>query len=410
MKVLVSAYACAPGRGSEPEVGWNGVQQAARFHEVWALTWAEQRPAIERTLSSRPLPTVHFVYVDLPRWRKLWRLGWPGQHIFHHLWQIAAYFAGRKLHRRESLGLVHHVTLVCYWRPSFLALLPAPFIWGPVGGGESTPRAFRSSFSLRGKMFELGRDVARKLGEWDPFVRYTARKATLGLATTEETANRMRGLGCKRVSVLSEAGLPPEEIRSLSSIPLRQGSPFRLISLGRLVNLKGFHLSLRAFAQFHRQFPESEYWLLGDGPERTRLEELARRLGVSDKVTFWGFIPRTQALKKFADCDVMVHPSLHDSGGWVCLEAMAAGRPVICLDLGGPGLQVTDETGIKVPATSPEQVTHDLAEAFCKLASGPELRARLGLSARKRVSEHFNSDKKGLFMTKLYQSLSTPEE
>jgi glycosyltransferase involved in cell wall biosynthesis len=259
-------------------------------------------------------------------------------------------------------------------------------------------------------MFELGRDVARKLGEWDPFVRYTARKATLGLATTEETANRMRGLGCKRVSVLSEAGLPPEEIRSLSSIPLRQGSPFRLISLGRLVNLKGFHLSLRAFAQFHRQFPESEYWLLGDGPERTRLEELARRLGVSDKVTFWGFIPRTQALKKFADCDVMVHPSLHDSGGWVCLEAMAAGRPVICLDLGGPGLQVTDETGIKVPATSPEQVTHDLAEAFCKLASGPELRARLGLSARKRVSEHFNSDKKGLFMTKLYQSLSTPEE
>jgi glycosyltransferase involved in cell wall biosynthesis len=89
---------------------------------------------------------------------------------------------------------------------------------------------------------------------------------------------------------------------------------------------------------------------------------------------------------------------------------MAAGRPVICLDLGGPGLEVTENTGIKVPATSPEQVVQDLAEAFCKLASDPDLRARLSLGARKRVEEHFNWEKKGLFMTKLYQSLSTPEE
>jgi glycosyltransferase involved in cell wall biosynthesis len=174
--------------------------------------------------------------------------------------------------------------------------------------------------------------------------------------------------------------------------------------------LKGFNLSVRAFAEFHRQFPASEYWLIGDGPERKRLEGLARRLGVSEKVTFWGFLPRPQVLKKFAECDVLVHPSLHDSGGWVCLEAMAAGRPVICLDLGGPGLQVTDETGIKVPAISPDQAVRGLADAFYRLASDPELRARLGLGARKRVDEHFNSDKKGLFMTKLYQSLSTPEK
>jgi len=89
---------------------------------------------------------------------------------------------------------------------------------------------------------------------------------------------------------------------------------------------------------------------------------------------------------------------------------MAAGRPVVCLDLGGPALQVTEDTGIKVPAISPEQVVRDLANGFYKLASDPELRVRLSFGARKRVEEYFNWDKKGLFMAKLYQSLSTVEE
>ena len=100
-----------------------------------------------------------------------------------------------------------------------------------------------------------------------------------------------------------------------------------------------------------------------------------------------------------------VHPSLHDSGGWVCLEAMAAGRPVVCLDLGGPGLAVTSATGIKVPADSPEQVIRDLASAFGQLASAPALRARLSLGARNSVEAHFNWNKKGLILTQLYRSV-----
>jgi len=102
----------------------------------------------------------------------------------------------------------------------------------------------------------------------------------------------------------------------------------------------------------------------------------------------------------------LVHPSLHDSGGWVCLEAMAAGRPVICLDLGGPALQVTQETGIKVPAISPDQAIRDLAAAMVKLATDPALRARMGQAARPRVREHFNWDKKCDFMMRIYRSVS----
>jgi glycosyltransferase involved in cell wall biosynthesis len=410
MKVLVSAYTCEPGRGSEEGVGWNRVQQAARFHDVWVLTQQEGRQGIKAALASEALPRVQFIFLDLPPWARFWKKGRRGAQLHYYLWQLAAYFVGRRLHRKVGFDLIHHVTLVKYWMPSFLGLLPVPFIWGPVGGGESPPRALRRCFSLRGRLYEVLRDLARKMGECDPFVRHTARKATLGLATTEDTAKRMRMLGCRRVSVHSEAGLPQEEIRRLSSIPPCQSSPFRLLSIGNLHHWKGFELGIRAFALFCREFPGSEYWLIGDGPERKRLRKLPQRLGVAGSVTFWGAIPRSQVLEKLGHCDVLVHPSLHDSGGWACLEAMAAGRPVICLDLGGPAFQVTEETGIKIPAIAPEQVVHDLAAAFYKLASDPGVRARLSLGARKRVQEHFDWDEKGLIMAKLYESLSATKE
>jgi len=403
MKVLISAYACEPGKGSEPGVGWNFVRQVARFHDVWVLTQEEARLGINASLANEPLPNVRFVYLDPPPWTLLWMKGRRGLQLHYYLWQRAAYSAGRSLHREVGFDLIHHITWVRYWMPSFLSLLPVPFLWGPVGGGESSPRAFWWSSSPRGKTFELARDFARKLGELDPFVRHTARKAALGLATTEETAKRMRKLGCRNVSVVSEAGLAQDEIGSLSRIPQNQDGPFRLISVGRLVNWKGFHMAVQAFAEFHRQFPRSEYWVIGDGPERTRLEKLAQDLGVGKSVTVWGAMPRIQVLEKLADCNVLIHPSLHDSGGWVCLEAMAAARPVICLDLGGPGLQVTDETGIKVKPNNPHEVVADLAKAIVRLAQDPDLRFRMGEASRKRVKDDFDWNSKGDLMSAIYK-------
>jgi glycosyltransferase involved in cell wall biosynthesis len=390
-------------------VGWYSVGQAARFHEVWAITRAKNRGPIEASLARQRMPNVHWVYFDLPRWARFWKDRGHGMHAYYYLWQLGVYFVARKLHRKVRFDLVHHVTLVNYWMPSFLALLPLPFLWGPVGGGESAPRAFRRSFSLRGKVYDILRDLARCMGQLDPFVRLAAKRAALGIATTAETAVRIRGLGCRKVMVLSQVGLPAEEIAQLGALTVRQSNPFRLVSVGDLLHLKGFEFGLRAFAQFKSRFPAAEYWIIGDGPERKRLERVAEALGVRRSVTFWGSIPRQQVLEKLGDCDVLVHPSLHDSGGWVCLEAMAAGRAVICLDLGGPALQVTEKTGVKVPAISPEQAVQDLAVAMEWLASDPGLRARMAQAGRERVREQFNWERKGNQLAVLYDELVSPK-
>jgi glycosyltransferase involved in cell wall biosynthesis len=410
LRILISAYACEPEKGSEPGIGWNWVRQIARFHEVWVITRGNNRAPIEKSLAKEPLPNVHWVYFDLPRWVRFWKKRQRGVHLYYYLWQIGAYFVARKLHRCIGFNLVHHVTFGNYWMPSFLGLLPIPFIWGPVGGGESAPRSFWHAFSFRGKTYELLRDLARSLAQFDPFVRLAARRAALGIATTEETATRLRRLGCRKVMVLSSVGLSRDESVRLGGFAARQSNPFRLVSIGNLLNFKGFEFGLRAFAQFKSRFPAAEYWIIGDGPERKRLERVGEAFGVARSVTFWGSIPRRQVLEKLGDCDVLVHPTLHDSGGWVCLEAMAAGRPVVCLDLGGPALLATEDSGVKVPATSPEQVVRDLAKAMLRLAEDPVLRVRMGQASRQRVKEYFDWDEKGLFMTRLYESLSIVEE
>ena len=403
MRVLISAYACSPGQGSEPGVGWNWVCQISRFHEVWVITRANNREPIEAALAKQPLENVHWIYFDLPRWARFWKKRRRGIHLYYYLWQLGAFFVVRKLHRQIRFDLTHHVTFVNYWMPSFLPLLPAPFVWGPVGGGESAPRSFWYSLSLRGKTYEILRDLVRSLAELDPFVRLIARRAAWALSTTEDTKRRLEALGCRSVLVHSGVGLPENEICRLNTSPMRQSMPFRVVSIGNLRHFKGFELGLKAFAQFHSQFPASEYWIIGEGPERKRLRRWAERLGVAENVTFWGAMPRSQVLGQLSECDALLHPSLHDSGGWVCLEAMAAGRPVICLDLGGPAVQVTEENGIKIPAVSPEQVITDLAAAMSQLARDAARRHRLGTAGRQRVAEHFGWNRKGDFLKQIYQ-------
>jgi len=186
-------------------------------------------------------------------------------------------------------------------------------------------------------------------------------------------------------------------------LPTPPEQPIRFISVGRLLHWKGVHLGLRAFAE--AKLEQSEYWIVGDGPERQRLETLATELGIKNQVHFWGSLPRGETLSKMGESHVLLHPSLHDSGGFVCTEMMGIGRPVICLDLGGPATQVTAETGIKVPATDPDRAVEGLAEAIVCLGKDPSGRSRLGQAGRKRVKEVYDWDVKGKFFAQLCQDL-----
>jgi glycosyltransferase involved in cell wall biosynthesis len=401
MKVLLSAYACEPGRGTELGVGWNTAWEIAKYHEVWVLTRPDDgRDSIEAELKRHPNPNLHFVYFTLPIFGSAWRWGSILILIHYYLWQVQAYFVARRLHRQIGFDIAHHVTFVRHSSPSFLSRLPIPFIWGPVGGGESAPAPFWKDFSFRNKCYEWFRSAARWLGERDPFARMTAQSSDIVRVTTPDTAKRVKHMGARKVEVFPEASLTREEITRLMQFAQDGITTVRFISIGRLLHWKGFHLGLQAFAQ--AGLPDAEYWILGDGVERPRLEALVEELGIAHQVKFWNQLPRDRALEKLGSATALVHPSLHDSGGWVCLEAMTAARPVICLNLGGPGIQVTEETGIKVEATNPTDAIAGLAAAMVRLANNPDLRAKMGKAGQLRVQEFYNWEIRGQQISQLY--------
>ncbi|AFY96780.1 glycosyltransferase family 4 protein [Chamaesiphon minutus] len=409
LKVLISAYACRPGEGSEPGVGWNVVRELVEYHDLWVLTRSDNRTSIELALTRDPLPGLHFIYCDPPLLVQRLNYNYKLVHLHYYAWQIAAYMVARNLHKEINFDIVHHVTYVRYSSPSFLALLPVPFIWGTVGGGESAPKAFWEDFSWRGKVYELTRSLAHRIGELDPFTRLTARRSILVRATTEETATRLRQMGAKDVEIFPESGLSEVEIEQLAQIPLPiDRSNIRFISMARLLHWKGLHLGIRAFARAN--IPNSEYWILGDGVEKQRLEALVVSLGIEDRVKFWGRLPRQDTLQKLAESTVLLHPSLHDSGGWVCLEAMAAGRPPICLNLGGPATQVTTETGFKISAQTPDLAVAGLAAAMTQLAGDRELLASMSQAGRERVKEVYSWQHKGYLLAQLYSTIGCVDE
>jgi glycosyltransferase involved in cell wall biosynthesis len=392
LKILLSAYACEPGKGSEPGQGWSMMDQVSQLHDVWVITAEEHRLPIEAELRRNPRPNVNWIFADPPRWLTFWKQGERGRRIHYYLWQIAAYFAGRAQHRRTGFDLVHHVTYISYWTPNFLALLGVPFLFGPVGGGESMPAAFRKGLSAEGKRFEQRRDLARGLAHrLDPFLRLTLRRMSLVLATTCETAAKLQEVGVNNIRLLHDVALSDEDLDRLSQTPIDETpEKFSFISMGRLIGWKGYHLSVQAFARFHREYPNSEYRIFGTGMEYDNLKQMVQDLGLEGVIHVAGLVPRDELMEHFNRSHVMVHPSLHDAGGWACVEAMASGRPVICLALGGPGAQVIPEAGFVIPANNPEQVIDEMAAAMLRLAQDPELRLKMARAAREYALREFS--------------------
>jgi glycosyltransferase involved in cell wall biosynthesis len=128
-------------------------------------------------------------------------------------------------------------------------------------------------------------------------------------------------------------------------------------------------------------------------------------LGIVNQVKFCDKLPRPQVLNLLGNSLALVHPSLHESGGLVCLEAMAAQCPVICLDLGGPAVQVTPATGFKVKAIAPNQAIADIATAMQQLSSQPQLRQQMGKAAQQLVHSQYSWRMKSEQISETYAAI-----
>src|SRR4030095_8206785 len=96
--------------------------------------------------------------------------------------------------------------------------------------------------------------------------------------------------------------------------------------------------------------------VVGDGPERKGLEDLARSLGIENSVAFCWMLSHTETIQQLRAADVLVSPSIREFGGGVVFEALAVGAVPVVVDFGGPGDIVNPEVGFKVPLTNEDDV------------------------------------------------------
>jgi glycosyltransferase involved in cell wall biosynthesis len=388
MKLLISAYACAPNFGSDHAVGWNWTTEAARLgHKIWALVSPAHRDSIKRACDeSDDLGGIHWVFPEVKAWPLKQAVEPKWERTYNLLWQLAALRHARDLHRQIGFDAVHHLTWAGIRAPTYLGALTAPLIIGPIGGGETSPPSLRDEIGLRGRVLERIRDLSNSTITINPMVRAGLNSAAVIFVSTTDTQNLFSGTLRDKTVVFSQLGLPHLPStgcqRSLTESP-------RFLYAGRLLYWKGVHIAVRAFAEVVRQSTDARFTIVGDGPERARLAEDVNRYNLAGCVEFIPRVPQSTLFELYKNHDLLLFPSYHDSGGFVVVEALSHGLPVVCLDLGGPKDIVTPNSGIVINSRGQNtaEVAKDMAEKICRLLESPQRRAELSAGAVSRARE-----------------------
>jgi glycosyltransferase involved in cell wall biosynthesis len=171
-------------------------------------------------------------------------------------------------------------------------------------------------------------------------------------------------------------------------------------AIGRLVWQKGFEYLIGALPELLQRLPRSKIVLVGDGPLRGELEELAEKEKVEENLIFAGF--RSDIRDILSAIDVLVVPSLLEGFPMITLEGMAMAKPIIATRIDGIKEQIVDgESGILIPPRDPGAI----AEAIVRLSTEKELAQNLGLEGRRRVEKEFTVERMVSETEKVYQSL-----
>lgn len=392
MKVFLSAYACEPGKGSEPGVGWRWARGLAERVELHVLTRESNRRVIEKTLGfeseNSPLKKITFHYYDLSKpflWAK--RHGLPTA-VYYLMWQWAV---SRRFGRiADESDVVHHLTFCNLLCPGFWKLKSAAFVLGPVGA----PQVNSHYFPLFGGKAWLQKLRAAIMNHFLvlPWVRRLLISAEAVVPANSETRDFLIAHGIPAKVVILDTGAPTAQEPKLKN---EQLGVFRLMYAGQLEQRKGLELALRALAlTIGNTSCRVVFDIFGQGPSYNYLIRLTEELSIVKNVKFHGAVPHAELLKNFQLADAFIFTSVRDTSGGVNLEAMAHGLPVICIAHQGVG-DITDDSCAERILPGPiNETVKQLAVAIVRLANDSTRRQQMGIAAAKRALEFFSWEEK----------------
>lgn len=361
LRVLLLGPECDPERISIPFVSYCHAAALSKIHDVTFVIGTTVEASVRR--AKAPFHAIEVVRMPrlerLAAWilRRVFKNNYDSQALTAFGYPFALAFewcAWRQLRRRIFAGEFDVVLRLLPMTPTlpspfafFLRKGPIPFVIGPLNGGLQDAPGFTQP-DRRKYMFLL-----RKLYKFLPFARSTYRYASAIIVASSHMRAQFDRYRDK-LFLVPENGITSSVCAADPRIP-EPGAKLELIFVGGLVPRKACYLGLRAAAPLLRD-NLARFTIIGDGPERARLEELVRNLGIEKSVDFCGWLDHSEVLKRLRSADVVVLPAIREGGGGVVFEGLASGAVPVILDWGGPGDIVHPDVGFKVPPTDEDDV------------------------------------------------------
>jgi glycosyltransferase involved in cell wall biosynthesis len=349
------------------------------------ITSIPARRSFRNRAKASALLVERFAGLPIPNWadpRHWYRCGW----IEH----VAA-----KVVQEEQIDLIHSHFAWPNGQGGMIvrALTGRPLIATLHGNDVLTSPAI--AYGARHKpVFDRGVRILLENAERTVYFSQFMRKKAIELGAVPQTARVIRrGIDVNSFVVSPEQARVRQEL-GLAARPM-------VLTVAGLIPRKGIHHILEALHRL-RSHQDFTFVVVGDGPERANLEALSAQLGLTTHVVFTGRVDRQTVPKYFAACNVFVLASLVEAQGIVLLEAMSAGRPVVCTESGGPPEFVQDgHTGFVVPVGD----TEALAGRIKLLLQNPTMSEQFGAAGRRRAVAEFSSDRMISDLAEIYEGV-----
>lgn len=300
----------------------------------------------------------------------------------------------------RSFDIAHQIMPQAARYPSPLRHFDIPYIIGPLGGALDTPEAFRAEAGSAPLYTRM-----RTLDAWrfrnDPWLRASYAQAACVLGVAPYVADLISDIAIKRFEPVLELGV--DGVEDVTR-PAREPGEMRMLHVGRGVRTKGLRDAVRSLAHL-RDMPGITLTSAGAGEEIDICKAEAEKLGVADRVTFLGKIPRAEVDALYASHDLFCFPSFREPAGNVVYEAMRFGLPVITAARGGPDWIIDDGCGIRLPVTDPDTYAKGVASAARRLALEPATRIAMGAAGREKLLREGLWPVKARALAALYRDL-----
>ncbi len=239
------------------------------------------------------------------------------------------------------------------------------------------------------------------------------RRGDLFLPISDRWKNELISMGCDGSKIIvHRMGVDLERLHDLSD--RADNASCQVMSVGRLVEKKGFEYAIKAFAEATKGLPNATYQIVGDGPLKNSLADLILSLGAQDKIKLLGWREQEEVFSLLGSADIFLAPSVTDAKGdqegipVVLMEAMAHGLPVLSTWHSGISELVQDGTsGFLVQ----ERDVDTLAEKLAFLIEHPSVRRGMGRAGRAYVGEHYDNKKLNAKLIEIYEdALRKPQK